>query len=532
MKASMSATLSVVSALLLLVSLAASDTVLDRFLQCLPSHSHPSHPISQAIYSNTNPSFESILQALIKNRRFLTPATPKPLAIIAAVHESHVQATVICAKSNGLQIRIRSGGHDYEGLSYVSAVPFVILDMFNLRSIDIDIASETAWVQSGATLGELYYNIASKSNIHGFPAGVCPTVGIGGHFSGGGFGTMMRKYGLSVDNIIDAQLVDVNGNILNRKTMGEDLFWAIRGGGASFGVILSWKISLVQVPPTVTAFRVARTLEEGATDVFYKWQLVASKIDKDLFIRAMSQVVKGSSGGSKRISISFIGLFLGQSGALLSLLSKSYPELGLQQKDCMEMRWIESVVFWANLPNATSTGVLLNRPNQASFFKKKSDFVKYVIPKNALESIWKVMIKVEPIWMQWNPYGGRMDEISATATPFPHRAGNLFKIEYSTTWIEEGIEATNHHTSLLRQLHDAMAPYVSKYPREAFLNYRDLDIGSNPSNQTIFEEAKVYGSKYFKDNFLRLVTVKSRVDPDNFFKNEQSIPVNFARVKA
>lgn len=125
-----------------------------------------------------------------------------------------------------------------------------------------------------------------------------------------------------------------------------------------------------------------------------------------------------------------------------------------------------------------------------------------------------------------------MDEISATATPFPHRAGNLFKIEYSTTWIEEGIEATNHHTSLLRQLHDAMAPYVSKYPREAFLNYRDLDIGSNPSNQTIFEEAKVYGSKYFKDNFLRLVTVKSRVDPYNFFKNEQSIPVNFARVKA
>ena len=121
-----------------------------------------------------------------------------------------------------------------------------------------------------------------------------------------------------------------------------------------------------------------------------------------------------------------------------------------------------------------------------------------------------------------------MDEISATATPFPHRAGNLFKIEYSTTWIEQGVEAINRHTSLLRQLHDAMAPYVSKYPREAFLNYRDLDIGSNPSNQTNFEEARVYGSKYFKENFPRLVTVKSRVDPDNFFKNEQSIPVNSA----
>ncbi|KAL2935244.1 Berberine bridge enzyme-like 26 [Bienertia sinuspersici] len=73
------------------------------------------------------------------------------------------------------------------------------------------------------------------SSVHSFPAGVCFTLGAGSHFSGGGYGNMLRQYGLSIDRIIDAQVVDAKGRLLNCETMGEDLFWAIRGGGvASF----------------------------------------------------------------------------------------------------------------------------------------------------------------------------------------------------------------------------------------------------------------------------------------------------------
>ncbi|KAJ8541647.1 hypothetical protein K7X08_002463 [Anisodus acutangulus] len=88
--------------------------------------------------------------------------------------------------------------------------------MFNLRSVNVDVNDETAWVQAGATLGELYYNIWRTSDVLGFPAGVCPTVGVGGHVSGGGYGNMLRKFGLNFDHVLDARLVDVNGSILDR----------------------------------------------------------------------------------------------------------------------------------------------------------------------------------------------------------------------------------------------------------------------------------------------------------------------------
>nr|XP_016477268.1 PREDICTED: flavin-dependent oxidoreductase FOX3-like [Nicotiana tabacum] len=160
------------------------------------------------------------------------------------------------------------------------------IDLSNLRRIDIDVQGKTAWVEAGATLGELYYNIANKSKTLALPAETFPSVGVGGHISGGGQRPLMRKYGLAADNVLDATILNVNGTILDRSGMGEYLFWVIRGGGAaSFGVVLSWKLQLVEIPPVVTFFTIARTQEKGATNLVRKWQKLVIEFPKELFLR-------------------------------------------------------------------------------------------------------------------------------------------------------------------------------------------------------------------------------------------------------
>ncbi|KAL8135012.1 berberine bridge enzyme-like 8 [Apium graveolens] len=505
-----------------------SDTISNSFLQCLHKNSLRSNPISQAIYTPRNTSYINVLDIYARNLRFMTPQTAKPLAIIAAMHESHVRAVIMCSNQTNVLLRIRCGGHDYEALSYTANVPFVILDMFNLRSININLEDETAWVEGGVLLGELYYWIAEKSSTRAFPAGICPTVGVSGHFSGGGYGNLVRKYGLSVDNILDAKIMGLDGIVKDRKDMGEDLFWAIRGGGgASFGVVLAWKLKLVEVPETVTVLTVNRTLEQGAVDIVYEWQSVVTILPDDIFLRLE---LWPTDGFPKTMKATFIGMFLGRTESLLEIMNKQFPKLGLTQNDCTEMKWIESVLYWDAIPQGTKPEVLLDREwHKKTYLKSKSDFVKKSVSKQGLQHIFDKIIQVGDIIMQWNPYGGRMNIISESAVPLPHRAGYLFKIQYLSYWTQNENGNANQKIQIARQFYEFMAPYVTNSPREAFFNYRDLDIGQNPYCNASYAQAKAYGVRYFKGNFERLVKIKNAVDPTNFFRNEQSIPTTPSR---
>ncbi|KAL1828246.1 hypothetical protein DCAR_0207443 [Daucus carota subsp. sativus] len=501
----------------------------DEFVQCLTKLSKESAPtVSKLIFTPKNSSYTAALLYSINNLRFTRPTTPKPRVIITPTTESQVQSVIYCAKKTNLEIRIRSGGHSFEGLSYVSYVPFVILDLRNFNQVTPDLRSATAWVGGGVTNGELYYRISQATSDYGFPSGLWGNVGVGGLISGGGYGMMRRKYGLSADQVIDAKLIDVHGKILDRKSMGEDLFWAIRGsGGGSFGVVIAWKVNLVRVPRTVTVFRVYRSLAQNMTNIFYKWQSVAPQFPKELDIRCNGQIFlsENSTRPDKKIMVmNFESLYLGRVDSLLKVMKQQFPELGLVREDCFEVSWIQAMVFFTNLPLETPPEVLLNRTilNRIDF-KGRSDFTTKPIPIKGLEGIWDFMFQLPngTAFLQFTPFGGRMSEIPDTALPFPYRAGYLYMINlYALTDEDEA-----NRLQWVRNIDDYLAPYVTSNPRSAYVNYANLWMGTNnPRGKTSYAQASKWGKRYFKNNFDRLVRIKSKADPDNFFRHEQSIP--------
>ncbi|CAH8352155.1 unnamed protein product [Eruca vesicaria subsp. sativa] len=324
--------------------------VYEDFVGCFKNKTNISDKdLTDVVLSHTSVSYTPVLRAYIRNARFNTSSTPKPSVIVLPRVDSQVQAAVVCTKTLNLQLKIRSGGHDYDGLSYVAAVTFIVLDLSNFRNITVDMNEDggSAWVQTGATLGELFYRIWEKSDVHAFPAGICPTVGVGGHVSGGGYGHMIRKFGLTVDYVVDATIVDAKGRVLDRKAMGEDLFWAIRGGGAgSFGVVLAFKVKLVEVPKTVTVFRVDRSSDQNALDMVHKWQFVAPRTDPGLFIRVL--LASPTKNKTQTVNAKVRALYLGKANDVVSMMAKEFPELGLKIEDCKEMTWIQSLLWWMN----------------------------------------------------------------------------------------------------------------------------------------------------------------------------------------
>ena len=483
----------------------------------------------------SSPSYTPLLNSSIRNLRFALPSVGKPAAVVLPATKRDIQHAVLCARSTSLAIRVRSGGHSYEGLSYTTEnhVPFMVIDLANLNHVDVDPVSATAWVESGATLGEVYHAVGLSNRTLAFSAGSCATVGMGGHAAGGGFGLLSRKFGLSADNVLDAVLIDASGDALTRATMPDDVFWAIRGGGGgSWGVVYAWKVRLVPVPDNITVFTVRRTgPAELIAGLMHRWQYVAPSLPDEFYLSAYIPTGPSSNGNH---SISFTGQVLRPKRLAMSVLCQTFPELGLAESELSEVSWLESAVKFAGL--STVANLTSRQPGVGQYSKSKSDYVQAPISKQDAVKILRFMATAgSPApegAIQLDPYGGAMARIGSTMTPFPHRAGYLYSIQYSVSWKASDVDRADEYVGWLRSFYDFMAPYVTKNPRAAYVNYLDLDLGTNgwmnatggTSYGSVGHAASSWGQRYFLANFGRLVRAKTKVDPENVFNNAQSIP--------
>ncbi len=179
---------------------------------------------------------------------FYGGADRRPAAIVQPDSAAGVARVIALARESGLELAVRAGGHS--GLGFGVSEGGVVLDLGRLRDLELDVQNRTAWAGGGLTAGEY----TAEASGHGLATGFGDTasVGIGGITLGGGIGFLLRKYGLTIDNLLAAEVVTADGSVLQVDADNHpDLFWAIRGGGGNFGVVTRFKFRLHEVPSVV-----------------------------------------------------------------------------------------------------------------------------------------------------------------------------------------------------------------------------------------------------------------------------------------
>lgn len=170
-----------------------------------------------------------------------------PRLIVQPADAGDVIAAVQFAREQGIPMAVHSGGHSIAGLSTSDAM---VLDFSGMRAVMVDLEHRTARVEPGATWGE----VSAAAQEHGLaiPAGDTASVGVGGLTTGGGIGWLVRKHGLTIDNLLAAEIVTADGRFLRvSATEYPDLFWAVRGGGGNFGIVTAFEFQMHPVDMVV-----------------------------------------------------------------------------------------------------------------------------------------------------------------------------------------------------------------------------------------------------------------------------------------
>jgi FAD/FMN-containing dehydrogenase len=172
----------------------------------------------------------------------------RPALIVRAKDASDVSRVVTLACEGGLELAVKSGGHSLAGHGVSEGG--IVLDLSEMKNLEIDVEGRTAWAESGLTAGEYTAAVGAHGLATGF--GDTGSVGIGGITLGGGVGYLVRKHGLTIDDVLAAEIVTADGELLYADAENHpDLFWAIRGGGGNFGVVSRFRYRLHEVGTVV-----------------------------------------------------------------------------------------------------------------------------------------------------------------------------------------------------------------------------------------------------------------------------------------
>ncbi|CAG8803435.1 31939_t:CDS:2, partial [Racocetra persica] len=369
-----------------------------------------------------------------------------PAAFVRPTDVFDVQNVVKCATNLSFPIVARSGGHSYEGYGIGDKDCFLVVDLKSLNTTTVDVKSQTAVIGTGNILESLYTSVNEHS--FAFPAGTCPYVGVGGIMLGGGMGYLNRKYGLSSDNILDAEMVLANGTIVPSVKQYSELFWAIRGAGnAGYGIVTSLTLKIHPIENIVTSISIEYDFDQAPL-----LHSVMNQLGNNLH-RNLSLLFSIS-----RRSVHIHGIYLG-----------SANESQRQLQEFIELSEPKNVTYNENNLYHSLLDGMEDSKIQGSF-KVKSYFVDSEgLSDEGINSLMTFLknfeCKVYSVMLLLG--GGRVNDIERRETAFVHR-GFMYHME---------IKAINPTETCLQELQSFSQQFQQTYTSsESYMNLHDREL--------------------------------------------------------
>jgi FAD/FMN-containing dehydrogenase len=436
-----------------------------------------------------------------------------PAAVAGVASASDIANCLAFARNFDQSVRVRSGGHSYIG---ASTGPGIVIDLRALSDVSVDSVGDRATIGAGAALVDVYSQLAA----HGVsvPAGSCPTVGISGLALGGGVGVVSPCYGLTCDRLIEATVVTAEGTTITCNAGGAhaDLYWALRGGGGSFGVVTALTLATHPTPSLAHAYLAWPW--SAAADVVTAWQSWAMAGPSALW----SSVHVLATGKPGPPTIEVPAVFVGSSagldqhiGALVDAVptapsSRFVTEASYEETMLLEAGCAQLSVAACHVAAETPGGTL---PRDA--FVAGSDFFRRPIPSAGVNALVAAVeqrqadSRLGAGGASFDVLGGAVDDLSPHQTAWVHR-GALFDAQYTASWAStpgNGPLARNQHS--LARIHNSVRRYATG---EAYQNYAD-DTLRNPL------------TAYYGGNLERLIAIRRHYDPEGMFTQPQCIPL-------
>lgn len=415
----------------------------------------------------------------------------KPSLIILAQNTTDVQQAIALSQETKLELAIRSGGHSSAAHSVSDGG--IVLDLRQMKAIELDKSSQTVWVEPGLTAAELTNALDKDDFVLGF--GDTGSVGIGGITLCGGIGFLVRKFGMAIDNLLAAEIVTADGRVLNVNTDHHpDLFWAIRGGGGNFGVVTRFQFKLHRLTEVVGGLLVLPAQPELVASFMTLAAQAPDELSTILNIMPAPPMPFLPAEHHGQLVMMAMMLFAGPAKAAEPVLAP-FRALAAPLADMVKpIRYRE--MFWPDDDSYHPTAAA-----QTMFM----DQVDLPIATTIIDQLKSSDASMRVV--QLRALGGALAQVSNDATAFAHRHSHIL---VNVAAFYQGPEDRGRREAWVKKV----AADLQQSDHGAYVAFLGAD------------EVNRIKDAYPATTWERLAQVKRQYDPDNFFRLNQNIEPN------